>query len=319
MPSILPLPILEAARSGPGSFAAIPFSQYQQPSTNPIYAMNIRRISQLCAIAALVIPVASLPGQEKASTKPGKAPQAGTTNPKATAGKAAYDAILKKYVVNGHFGYAALLANPADLASFREFMKWQATADVKAMSREAQIAFYIDAYNSCCIQAILDHYPVHSPNDVPGFFDKLKFKVGGEEMSISAIEYDRLIANYLDMRAHFAVVCADRGCQPLKPSAWTAESLEADLEAAAKQFVGNKKYFFVDKEKREVHISKIFEWYGEKFTKDPKRPAAKPELFLLPWLTGDAKELLESGKYTVKIIEWDWTLNETAPRKKSAN
>ena len=232
------------------------------------------------------------------------------------AGPAAYDAVLKKYVdpKTGHIAYAALKANKSDMTAFKKFMDWQATADVKAMSKEEAIAFYINAYNSCCIQTILDHYPVHTPNDVPGFFDKLKFKVGGEELTISAIEYDRLIANYKDMRAHFAVVCADRGCQPLKPSAWTGATLNDDLEAAGKQFAGNKKYFFVDQEKGEIHISKIFEWYGEKFTKDPERPAAKPELFVLPYVSAEDKALLESGKYKLKIIEWDWTLNETAPK-----
>lgn len=224
---------------------------------------------------------------------------------------ALYDATLKKYVRNGHFAYGELKANAEDLAAFEKFMKWQATADVKAMPRPDQIAFYINAYNSCCIKAVLDNYPIHSPNDIPGFFDKLKFDVGGESLTISAIEYDRLIADYLDMRAHFAVVCADRGCQPLKASAWTGADLEQDLEAAAKFFVSDKKYFSVDKDKGEVQISKIFEWYGEKFTKDPNRPAAKPELYVLPWLTGDARELMESGKYSVKIIEWDWTLNES--------
>lgn len=274
--------------------------------------MNPLHLRMVCVVGIMLAAVASAPGQDttaKAAKKPA-ATQSALVN-----GSAGYDAILKKYVKNGHFGYAALLANKADLAAFKEFMKWQATADVKAMSREDQIAFYINAYNACCIQAILDHYPVHTPNDVPGFFDKLKFKVGGEELTISGMEYDRLIANYLDMRAHFAVVCADRGCQPLKASAWTGASLEEDLEAAARQFVGDKKYFFVDKDKKEVNISKIFEWYGEKFTKDPNRPAAKPELYLLPWLSGDAKAVLEQGDYKLKIIEWDWTLNETAGKK----
>lgn len=269
----------------------------------------------ICAMAAvaaiLATPCAFAQDKKTPSKKKPAASAAGEKKPAASAGPAAYDAILKKYVKDGRFAYADLKANKADMAAFQQFMDWQAKADVKSMPREGQIAFYINAYNSCCIKAILDHYPVHSPNDVPGFFDKLKFTVGGEELTISAIEYVRLIANYKDMRAHFAVVCADRGCQPLKPGAWSGESLDADLEAAAKQFVSDKKYFFVDKEKGEINISKIFEWYGEKFTKDPQRPAAKPELFLLPWLSGDAKAMLESGKYKLKIIEWDWVLNET--------
>ena len=64
-----------------------------------------------------------------------------------------------------------------------------------------------------------------------------------------------------------------------------------------------------------MHISKIFEWYGEKFTKDPKRPAKAPELYLLPWLDADTRKLLEAGKYQFKIIEWDWTLNEKLEKR----
>lgn len=270
----------------------------------------------ICAMAAAAAMFATPAARAQSKkAKPAKPASEATAEkkPATDAGPAAYDAILKKYVDprTGHIAYAALKANKADMALFKKFMDWQAKADVKAMSPPEQIAFYINAYNSCCIQAILDHYPVHSPNDVPGFFKELKFKVGGEQMNIETIEYEHLIAAHKDMRAHFAVVCADRGCQPLKPSAWTGATLNDDLEAAAKFFVSDKKYFFVDHEKKEVNISKIFEWYGEKFTKDPNRPAAKPELFLLPWVKPEDKALLESGKYKLKIIEWDWTLNES--------
>lgn len=223
-----------------------------------------------------------------------------------------YDAILKQYVNGDYFEYGKLKKNKEDLARFERFMKWQAKADVKTMSRADQIAFYINAYNSCCIQAILDNYPVHTPKDVDGYFDKLKFEVAGEKLTVSEIEYDRLIANYKDMRAHFAVVCADRGCLPLKPSAYSGTSLDKDLESAAKKFVADERHFKVDKESGEVQISKIFEWYGPKFLDDPDRPVAgdKPELYLTRWVDKDIRRLLASGEYKLKIIEWDWTLNE---------
>ena len=223
-----------------------------------------------------------------------------------------YDAILKKYVKGDYFQYKLLLQNKEDMQQFERFMEWQADADVSKMSREDQIAFYSNAYNSCCIKAILDNYPVHTPKDVDGFFDKLKFKVAGEELTVSEIEHDRLIANYEDMRAHFAVVCSDRGCLPLKSGAYTGKQLNDDLEASAQRFVKDERHFKVDHEKDEVHISKIFEWYGPKFLKDPVRKVDgdRPEVYLTHWVDKDVKEMLEAGKYKLKIIEWDWTINE---------
>ena len=37
----------------------------------------------------------------------------------------------------------------------------------------------------------------------------------------------------------------------------------------------------------------------------------RPEIYLTPWVDKDVREMLESGKYERKIIECDWTLNET--------
>ena len=225
-----------------------------------------------------------------------------------------YDYILQKYVKGDYMDYAALVKNKDDRQRLDAFMDWQAKADLVPMTRDDKIAFYINAYNSANIKAIVDNYPVHSPLDIPGYFDKLKYRVAGEDLTISEIEYDRLIAAHKDMRAHFAVVCSDRGCMPLRGVAWKGKSLHADLETVSRQFVKDERQFKIDYDKKEVWISKIFEWYGKKFTQDPDRPAAKPELFVLPYVDDKAKALLASGDYTLRIIEWNWTLNEKLDR-----
>jgi hypothetical protein len=228
----------------------------------------------------------------------------------APGGPADWDALLAKRVQGDYVDYAGWKADPADMARLRAFLDWQATADPKTMSRENAIAFWINAYNSSNIATVLEYYPVHSPMDISGYFDKIRHRVAGEDLTVSQIEYDHLIAGYQDMRAHFAVVCSDRGCLPIRAGAWKGETLDADLDAAAKRFAHDPRHFKADPAKKEIQISKIFEWYGPKFTKDPKRPVEKAELFLLPYVDADAKALLESGDYTVKIIEWNWTINE---------
>jgi hypothetical protein len=220
------------------------------------------------------------------------------------------DHVLKKYVKGDYVDYAALKANAADRARFERFLRWQATAKPSEMSREDAIAFWINAYNSLNIKMILEHYPVHSPMDIPGYFDKVKHPVAGESLTVSEAEYERLIAGYKDMRAHFAVVCSDRGCLSLRAGAWKGDTLDADLEAAARRFASDERHFKAVPEKKEIWLSKIFEWYGPKFTQDPNRPAEKPELYLLPYVDEKARALLESGDYTVKTIEWNWTINE---------
>ena len=105
-----------------------------------------------------------------------------------------YDYILQKYVKGDYVDYAAMVKNKQDIQRLDAFMEWQAKADLSQMERDDKIAFYINAYNSANIKAIVDNYPVHSPIDIPGYFDKLKFRVAGEDLTINEIEYDRLIA-----------------------------------------------------------------------------------------------------------------------------
>jgi len=261
----------------------------------------------VAAPAVVARPATALAAVPASSAAPAATPVA--VEP-ARGGPDDWDALLKKYVKGDYVDYAAWKENPADLRRLDAFLRWQAEADAKAMSREDAIAFYINAYNSTNVKMILDNYPLHSPVDVPGYFDKIKHRVAGEDLTVSEVEYDRLIASYKDMRAHFAVVCSDRGCLPLRAGAWKGETLDEDLDAAARKFASDERHFKVDPAKKEVWISKIFEWYGAKFTADPKRPVSKPELYLLPYVSPEARKLLESGDYTVKIIEWNWTLNE---------
>jgi len=228
----------------------------------------------------------------------------------APAGPGLWDEVLRTYMKGDYFDYAALAKNTSDRRKLARFLEWQGKADVSKMSRADQIAFYINAYNSLNVKMIVENYPVHSPIDIPGYFDKIKHPVAGESLTVSEVEYDRLIANYKDMRAHFAVVCSDRGCLPLRDRAWTGATLDADLDAAARKFVSDERQFKVDREKNQVWISKIFEWYGPKFTQDPQRPAQRPEQYLKYWADEKTAALLDSGNYELKIIEWNWTINE---------
>jgi hypothetical protein len=274
------------------------------------------RLSKLFAptlVAGAAVAVAGCASHGEAG-RPAAAPPASALAPaSAPADASDYDALLAKRVSDGMVDYAGWKADPVDMARFDSFLRWQGDADVRSMSLDEKIAFYVNAYNACCIKLCLDHYPLHSPLDVEGFFDKDKnrFRVGGENLSPAEIEYDRLVP-LQDMRAHFAIVCSDRGCPPLRAAAYHGATIDQELEDASRRFVLDKRNLIVDPKTKQVQISKLFEWYGKDFTSDPKRPAAKPELYLLNWAEGDAKSVLAGGGYELKIIEWNWTLNEKA-------
>ena len=95
----------------------------------------------------------------------------------------------------------------------------------------------------------------------------------------------------------------------LEPEALTPENLEATLEKKTKEFVASEKNFRIDREKKVVYISQLFEWYEKDFTDDPKFKGKKGVEYLIPYVDADTAAFLASGDYAVTFIPWDWSLN----------
>ena len=74
---------------------------------------------------------------------------------RATARKA-LDQLLDLYVRNGDVYYRALKAERGKLDGFLNMV---ATAQVAKMSREEQIAFWLNAYDALALRTVIDHYP----------------------------------------------------------------------------------------------------------------------------------------------------------------
>ena len=55
-------------------------------------------------------------------------------------------------------------------------------------------SFYINAYNIIVIYWVTKHYPLKSPLDNSGFFDKVKHRVAGEEMYVKCAGDQKTIA-----------------------------------------------------------------------------------------------------------------------------
>ncbi|TDI75359.1 MAG: DUF547 domain-containing protein, partial [Bacteroidetes bacterium] len=86
------------------------------------------------------------------------------------------DALFKSYVSDGKVDYAAIKNNPDKLNSVLETAKH---ISVSINYPKVYQAFWINAYNLSVIKGIVDNYPIKSPLDKKGFFDKTKYDLGG--------------------------------------------------------------------------------------------------------------------------------------------
>jgi hypothetical protein len=208
------------------------------------------------------------------------------------------DAFFKKYVSNGLVAYRSVKKN---ILETEGLYKKIGEAELKGMSDLEKKAFYINAYNIIVIYWVAKNYPLKSPLDYIGFFDVVKHKVAGEEMTLNELETEKLLLVFKDPRIHFALSCAARGCPPLAAFAYLPSSLDKQLDERTTQALNNPNWIKVYPAQMRVELSKIFEWYRKDFLGTGKTA--------IEWINQFRKEKIPAS-YAVGFYEYDWGLNE---------
>jgi len=173
-----------------------------------------------------------------------------------------------------HIAYAAYRAVAAELGTFDPRM---------LTGREARLAFWINVFNALSHDAVLAFKVGRSIREVPGFFRRAAYQIGGRRFSAEAIEHGILRDNRpplrhlpppfdekdprralsvspADPRIHFALNCATRSCPPRRT--YTAERIDAELDEAAAAFIRGGG---VTVERRQVAVSSLFLFYADDF------------------------------------------------------
>ena len=218
-----------------------------------------------------------------------------------------FDQVLQEHVdEKGRVDYTKLKANPEKFEAYLDIL---AAANPTEWSYNAQLVFWINAYNALVIKGVIDHYPIPSVRKVKvfnGFFSRLKFQAAGKAYTLNQIEHDIIRQEFADPRVHFALVCASRSCPPLPKRAFTPETIEEQLETLTFNFIRNPEQVRIDRAERRVYLSKIFKWYDDDFKVGYDGVADFLADYLRP---GDAEYLL-STEIKFRYLDYDWTLND---------
>jgi hypothetical protein len=237
-------------------------------------------------------------------------------------GYAAWDALLKKHVrwladnKQSRVDYAGFQADRAELKKVLDAMSALPKAEFDRFSREQRMAFLVNAYNAFTVELILTKYPdLKSIKDLGGFIKgpwKIEFfSLLGDKHHLDWIEHEQLRPLYNEPRVHAAVNCASIGCPALRPEAFTAAKLEAQLEDGMIRFLGDRTRNRVRDGK--VEVSSIFKWFREDFEKG-HQGFGKVEDVFAKYATQlsdktDEQARLRDRALPVAHLDYDWSLN----------
>jgi len=193
--------------------------------------------------------------------------------------------------------------------------------------RKEKLAFWTNLYNTIVIDGILTLGIKQSVKEVPGFFRRVKYRIGPHLFSADDIEHGilrgnvrpwfsplkpfnprdlrrNLILSPADPRIHFALVCGSRSCAPIEY--YDAQYIYDQLEAAATSFVNSSEVLVLPEEDKML-ISEIFRWYEKDF-------GGKTGVvdFIFDYLVDEySRRFIQEhyGKVRIEFLHYDWNLN----------
>ena len=186
--------------------------------------------------------------------------------------------VLESFVdERGFVDYAGLRDDRAALDRFLEQLEASGPQSTPELfpERQDQLAYYINAYNALTFDGVLGLEPDASTvwgfsKTGYGFFVRMKVRFDGQEMSLKKLEDDLVREGFQDPRIHAALNCASAGCPRLPREPFLPETLDAQLDAAMKEFVGEERNCSVDADAKTVTLSKILDWFREDFEDYPQ-------------------------------------------------
>lgn len=204
----------------------------------------------------------------------------------------------------------------AESSAFRSYLASLGRAELRSLGPDERLALWINAYNAWTIELINRHgerESIRNINKTLGLFsgkgpwNERLAHVAGETRTLDEIEHEIIRERFSESRIHFALVCAARGCPPLRREAYTGERLVAQLDDQARTFLlESPTKNRVDIDEGMVYLSPIFDWYRQDF---PEGTAGLGRYLAGFHPPGAHRTLLESGAFEVRFTEYDWSLN----------
>lgn len=237
----------------------------------------------------------------------------------------AWQKFLTQFVNDaGEVDYRGVVKDPALLEEYLNGVASLSLEDVQetneAWPREERLALLINLYNATVVDVIRKNYPVRKINDIPNVWESQGIRYGPKKLSLDSLRLEKLMAVYHDEKIHFALACGSRACPRLITEVYTGPRVEGQLFLAVREFVNDPVRNRIIPGKKKIEVSRIFQWYASDFTLDfgvfendyGLHPSDFAILSFLAYYLEDAAQIayLESGKFKIKYLPFDWSLNE---------
>jgi hypothetical protein len=238
------------------------------------------------------------------------------------------DQLLDLNVRDGLVYYRALQSSRGALDRYAASLNVSA-ATYESWSRDAKMAFWVNAYNAFVLQTVVSRYPIRgtssaypssSIRQIPGAFDQAKFRAAGRTVTLDEIE-KMILPEFKEPRLSLALGRGAVGSGRLRSEAYTAARLTQQLDDIQAEFVNESQMLKVDRSAGQMSTTPILSWHEAEFvaaydkdagSKFSSRSPIERALinFVMPHLLPLEKEFVEQNQFKVTFHSFDWRLND---------
>ena len=213
--------------------------------------------------------------------------------------------------------YKALKAN--DKKTLDELRRQLAQVEVGALSKNDQLAYWINLYNVSTVNVVVENYPVKSIRDIStdfishlNVFKKPYVQTRQGAISLDDVENEKLRNHFKNPRIHFAINCAARSCPPIRTEPYVGSRVEDQLDDQTRAFLNGPHGVHLEKSDGVLHLhtTKIMDWFKDDF----ERWSAGRVKFIAFYSTPDKRKQIEAAASQVdlKFDDYDWSLNDAS-------
>jgi Protein of unknown function, DUF547 len=240
-----------------------------------------------------------------------------------------FDALLELHVRDGLVYYRALQGDRGRLNRYIATLNSPSVVSgYETWSANQKKAFWLNAYNALVMQTVVDRYPIrgasknypaNSIRQIPGAFEKTTHAIGGKQVTLDEIE-NAVLAELDDARVYVALGRGAIGSGRLRSEAFSAKTVDTQLEQTKAQFAVTPRWSKVDMLNGKVSISPILSWRAQAFIEEyaddsfdlPKREPIERAVigFLRPHLLAAEEEFIKKNTFQLTYEPFDWRLND---------
>eukprot|EP00008_Paramoeba_atlantica_P009068 CAMPEP_0201478982 /NCGR_PEP_ID=MMETSP0151_2-20130828/3734_1 /ASSEMBLY_ACC=CAM_ASM_000257 /TAXON_ID=200890 /ORGANISM="Paramoeba atlantica, Strain 621/1 / CCAP 1560/9" /LENGTH=496 /DNA_ID=CAMNT_0047860273 /DNA_START=93 /DNA_END=1583 /DNA_ORIENTATION=+ len=223
------------------------------------------------------------------------------------------------------------IGNDPQFSTYCQLVAELQRVQIREMAEKSKLSFFINIYNSLVIHAqVVKGHPTTSWKRYR-FFNRISYRIGGHDLTLNDIENGILRGNKTppfsfsvpfsgsdprrpfalpeaEPRIHFALNCGAQSCPPIK--VYDEENIDEQLTASAQAFL-NESALQVNVIKKEISLTKIFDWYRSDFGKTDENIILWSLLYLSPDKRNQVEQLLLGKSYKVVFQTYNWTANSS--------